>query len=67
MRRALAHRVESEQPEFCTACSRCEMLLPVAPPAPSTTLLELYCSRCGTSDVYHVNTLRPLTRKQNRQ
>lgn len=67
MRYALAHHIESEEAEFCTACSRCEMLLPVALPAPSTTLLELYCSRCETSDVYHVNTLRPLTRKQNRQ
>lgn len=41
MRHALAHRIENEDAEFCTACSRCGMLLPVAPPAPGTTLLEL--------------------------
>lgn len=67
MRHALAHRIENEDAEFCTACSRCGMLLPVAPPAPGTTLLELYCTRCGTSDVYHINTLRSLMGKRTRQ
>lgn len=67
MRHALARRIENDDAEYCTACSRCEMLLPVALPAPGTTLLELYCTRCGTSDVYHINTLRSSIGKHTSQ
>lgn len=48
---------------FCTACSSCEALLPVAAPASETSLLELRCPYCGTQDVYHVKTLRPYLEK----
>lgn len=63
---ALARRVD-DVAALCTACSSCEALLPVAVPAPGTTLLELRCPHCGTTDVYHVNTLRSWMGKQARR
>lgn len=57
MTMAVARRREGED-HLCTSCSACDALLPVRTPAPGTTLLELRCPRCGTLDVYHVNTLR---------
>lgn len=60
MSMARDRRDEMEE-DFCTSCSACDALLPVRPPAPGTTLLELRCPNCGTLDVYHVNTLRHRT------
>lgn len=67
MSTAAAHRQDNEEC-LCTSCSCCNVLLSVTRPAPGTTLIELRCPRCGTPDVYHVNTFRlgardPLVRR----
>lgn len=41
-------------------CGVCGVIISVAAPSPGTTLMEVKCHRCGSPDVYHVNTLRPL-------
>ena len=51
-------RKQQPDSDLCMPCSACDALHPVRRPAPGTTLLELRCPRCGTLDVYHVNTLR---------
>lgn len=45
-------------------CSTCQSLIAVAPPQPGVSLVELRCPRCGTSDVYHINTIRPMAAVQ---
>lgn len=62
----LARRVD-DSAALCTACSSCEALLPVRAPAQGTTLLELRCPHCGTTDIYHINTLRPWAGKPTRR
>lgn len=58
MNAAIAQRHPDDRVVLCTVCSCCEALLPTPSPVPGTTLLDLRCPRCGSSDVYHVKTLR---------
>lgn len=66
MSASLAHRLQETHSALCTACSVCGAQLPVFALPPGTTLLELRCQRCGTHDVYHVNTLRPFAESAHR-
>lgn len=44
-------------------CSACGALILLPPGGAAISLLELRCSRCGTSDVYPSKCLRPVTSK----
>jgi hypothetical protein len=43
-------------------CSHCGEVVTAAAQRGSGALVELYCTRCGRSDVYHEKCLLPLSR-----
>lgn len=58
------HKRKAQEPAdtFATPCSSCgEVILAIAGSC-SSALVELSCNRCGLNDVYHVNSLRPISR-----
>ncbi len=46
---------------LATRCSGCGEVVRPAKKAGAGALIELSCSRCGSNDIYHVNSLRPLS------
>lgn len=42
------------------ACSNCGKMVGIAMRGAVPSLLELTCDRCGTNDVYHARSLRPI-------
>lgn len=66
MKAALARSfepVQADQPArlLGTHCSSCGEVIRPIKESGASTLIELSCNRCGSSDVYHVNSLRPLS------
>lgn len=55
-----AHAGEATKP-LATRCSGCGEVVRPLKNAGASALIELSCSRCGSSDIYHVNSLRPLS------
>jgi predicted RNA-binding Zn-ribbon protein involved in translation (DUF1610 family) len=50
-----------EAEPLATRCSGCGEVVRPLKSAGAGALVELSCSRCGSSDIYHVNSLRPLS------
>jgi hypothetical protein len=44
-----------------TRCSGCGEVVRPLKHAGASALIEISCKRCGSSDIYHVNSLRPLS------
>jgi len=55
-----AHAREAAEP-LATWCSGCGEVVRPLKNAGASALIELSCNRCGSSDIYHVNSLRPLS------
>jgi hypothetical protein len=55
-----AHARNEAEP-LATRCSGCGEVVRHARNGGAGALIELSCSRCGSSDIYHVNSLRPLS------
>jgi DNA-directed RNA polymerase subunit RPC12/RpoP len=56
----ISPRMGPEHAAKGVACSKCGHIIPVKSSDSAAALLELQCTRCGTSDVYHNNALRSL-------
>ena len=56
MTAALARVVPPENPKG-VCCSTCGEIIHASPDMRAGALLELSCTRCGTSDIYHSNSL----------
>jgi predicted RNA-binding Zn-ribbon protein involved in translation (DUF1610 family) len=54
------HALQAAEP-LATRCSGCGEVVRPLKNAGAGALIELSCSRCGSSDIYHVNSLRPLS------
>jgi hypothetical protein len=55
-----AHAHQEAEP-LATWCSGCGEVVRPLKNAGAGALIELSCNRCGSSDIYHVNSLRPLS------
>jgi predicted RNA-binding Zn-ribbon protein involved in translation (DUF1610 family) len=56
-----AAEARQEAEPLATRCSGCGEVVRPLKNVGTGALIELSCSRCGSSDIYHVNSLRPLS------